>query len=303
MSKSGGFDRIVQREDGVRIAVWGVYELNSAFQPIFSFGEDAKLTISAFECLIRPFRQGQAFTPQKFFSGIQPGERIEVETLMRNLHLLNAGEFIDPSASIFVNFDPSQFPDRQSVDDALRDMRLVLHQAKMEPGRIVCEITEQKSASPLALQNLLMSLRAHEFRIAVDDFGAEESDFKRIVEMNPDIVKFDAYWVTILMQSASGYSLLKSMITKVTDRGIQTLIEGVEEPWQLELTEKSGAMMVQGFATAKPQLAPSQYSIFHREGADDASEPPVEPPQPETVQKNATQSLFGKRKQYTAGLG
>ncbi len=297
MAKPGGFARIVQRQDGVRIAVWGIFELNSAFQPIFRFNENGKLEIAAFECLIRPFRDGRAVSPHKFFTSIPSDERLEVEPLMRNLHLLNAAEFIDPSASIFVNFDPSQFPGRQNIDDALRDMRLVLHHANLSPGRIVCEITEQKSASPLALQNLMLSLREHDFRIAVDDFGAEDSDFDRIVQMNPEIVKFDAHWVGKLMQSASGYSLLKSMIAKVNDRGIQTLIEGVEEPWQLELSEKSGAMMVQGFVLAKPQLAPSQYAVFNRPKAAERPVPTTGAIQSGAARKCVSPSLFDRRKQ------
>lgn len=296
MVRPGGFAHIVQKDDGSRIAVWGIYELHSAFQPIFAFDENAKLSIAAFECLIRPYREGHPVSPYKFFSSVPPDERVEIETLTRNLHLLNAGKFLDPAASIFVNFDPSQFTTRENVEDALRDLRLVLSEARLDPARIVCELTEQKSASPLALQNLMISLRSHGFRIAVDDFGAEDSDFDRIVKMNPDIVKFDAVWVTKLMDSASGYSLLKSMIAKVTDRGIKTVIEGVEEPWQLELTEKSGAMMVQGFGVARPQIAPSQFATNPKPAALDPLPPASEQPVPALTTSGSTQSVFGRRR-------
>lgn len=296
MARPGGFAHIVQKEDGSRIAVWGIYELHSAFQPIFAFDQDAKLSIAAFECLIRPYREGRPVSPYRFFTSVPPDERVEIETLTRNLHLLNAGKFLDPAASIFVNFDPSQFSSRENVEDALRDLRLVLSEANLDPARIVCEMTEQKSASPLALQNLMMSLRAAGFRIAVDDFGAEDSDFERIVKMNPDIVKFDAVWVTKLMESASGYSLLKSMITKVTDRGIATVIEGVEEPWQLELTEKSGAMMVQGFGVAKPQIAPSRFARHPQRAVIETSPKAEEQAVPVLAASGTTQSVFGRRR-------
>lgn len=260
MAHTGGFSHIIRRQDGSRIAAWGSYELYSAFQPIFAFDDDAKLSIAAYECLLRPHREGRPVSPYRFFQSVPREDRMEVETLTRNLHLLNAGTFIDRSRLVFVNFDPSQFATKQSVDDALRDLRLVVHEADLDPARIVCELTEQKSPSPLALKNLMQSLRRHGFRIAVDDFGAEESDFERIVQMNPDIVKFDAQWVIKLLGSAAGYALLKSMVARINGRGIQTVIEGVEESWQLELVEKTGALMVQGFGVARPQLASSAAS-------------------------------------------
>jgi EAL domain-containing protein (putative c-di-GMP-specific phosphodiesterase class I) len=33
------------------------------------------------------------------------------------------------------------------------------------------------------------------FKIAVDDFGADDSDIQRVTDLNPDILKFDAEWV------------------------------------------------------------------------------------------------------------
>ena len=59
---------------------------------------------------------------------------------------------LDPETAIFINFDPSLFGERALADAALRDMLLVLHEADIDPRRIVCEVTEQKSASTEALQ-------------------------------------------------------------------------------------------------------------------------------------------------------
>ncbi len=295
MARPGGFAQIAQKDDGARIAIWGIYELHSAFQPIFAFDQSGKLKIAAFECLIRPRREGVPVSPYKFFSSIPREERADVETLTRNLHLLNAGKFIGPPASIFVNFDPSQFTKQMDIDNALRDMCLVLNEAKLEPERIVCELTEQKSASPLALKCLMISLRTSGFRIAVDDFGAEESDFDRIIQMDPDIVKFDAEWVIKLLNTAAGYSLLKSMINKVGDRGIQTVIEGVEEPWQLELSEKAGTLMVQGFGVAKPQIAPSEFAMKTSQLAEPASLSTEGEPVPIIATRDGKQSIFGRR--------
>ncbi|TIT28703.1 MAG: EAL domain-containing protein, partial [Mesorhizobium sp.] len=57
MSRSIGLAHIIRHDDGTASGVWGVHTLQSAFQPIFAFNE-GKLSIVAFEGLIRPFRDG-----------------------------------------------------------------------------------------------------------------------------------------------------------------------------------------------------------------------------------------------------
>ncbi len=143
-------------------------------------------------------------------------------------------------------------------------MRLVLHEADIDPRRIVCEVTEQKSASSEALHSFVQALRAHGFRIAVDDYGAHDSDIERIRVLKPDIVKFDAQWITRLMESGPGFALLHAMVANFADQGIETVFEGIEEGWQLELAERSGASMVQGYVLARPEIAPTSFAQFRQ---------------------------------------
>ena len=261
MSRSIGLAHIIRHDDGTSSGVWGVYTLQSAFQPIFAFNE-GKLSVAAFEGLIRPFRDGEPQSPTTFFSTCPATDRLHIEALTRTLHLLNAGACLPQEASIFVNFDPSVFTDRGIADKALRDMRLVLHEAGIDPRRIVCEVTEQKSASQETLYSFVEALRANGFRIAVDDYGADDSDINRVKELRPDIVKFDAHWITQLMESGPGFALLTAMVTGFESQGIRTVFEGIEEGWQLELAEKSGASMVQGYVLARPELAPTSFRVF-----------------------------------------
>jgi EAL domain-containing protein (putative c-di-GMP-specific phosphodiesterase class I) len=246
--------------------------LQSAFQPIFAF-VDGKLEVAAFEGLIRPFRDGEAVRPLAFFNHTQPADRLHVETLTRTLHLLNAGAFLDPAAMLFINFDPSVFSERQVAEASLREMRLVLHEAGIDPHRIVCEVTEQRSGSHQALQMFVGALRDHGLKIAVDDYGAQDSDMERVSALKPDIIKFDAQWISRLMDSRPGFALLSVMVEEFVSRGIKTVFEGIEEGWQLELAERSGAHMVQGYVLARPELAPTSFSTFGRPAVAAASLP------------------------------
>ena len=260
MSRSIGLAHIIRHDDGTSSGVWGIYTLQSAFQPIFAFNEGT-LSVAAFEGLIRPFRDGEPQSPVSFFGTCPAADRLHIEALTRTLHLLNAGACLPEEASIFINFDPSVFTDRAIADKALRDMRLVLQDAGIDPRRIVCEVTEQKSPSQETLYTFVEALRANGFRIAVDDYGADESDINRIKELRPDIVKFDAHWIIHLMESGAGFALLTAMVESFESQGIRTVFEGIEEGWQLELAEKSGASMVQGFVLARPDLAPTSFRV------------------------------------------
>lgn len=259
MPRSRAMSHIVRLSDGSSEGVWAPYVLRTAFQPIFAFDAQRKLSVCAFEGLLRPFREGLPHRPQDFFHSLPPGDRFHVETLSRTLHLLNAGAFLDAAAKIYVNFDPSLFGDPRLIDTVLRDMRLVLHEARLDASRVVCEVTEQKSVYEGALTDFVIAGRRHGFAIAVDDYGAEDSDMHRVVALRPDIVKFDAQWIRRLMDSGPGQALLGVMVKEFRSRGIVCIFEGIEEDWQLNVADSVGADMVQGFLLARPQLVPGDF--------------------------------------------
>lgn len=253
MSSTNGLAHVIRQADGTATGTWKDFVLKTAFQPIFAF-EGGKLHVVAYEGLLRPFRNEEPMAPLEFFSTVPPAERLQVETLARTLHILNAAVCFDSSMAIFINFDPSLFTEQAIVDIVLSDMRMTLHEAAVQPQRVVCELTEQRTTSQDALFAFVGSLRANGLRIAVDDYGAEESDITRVRDLKPDIVKFDAAWVGRLMDTGAGFALLTSLVDSFATRGIRTVFEGIEEGWQLELAEKSGAAMVQGFVLARPQI-------------------------------------------------
>jgi EAL domain-containing protein (putative c-di-GMP-specific phosphodiesterase class I) len=297
VTRSSTFAHIIRNEDRTSTGHWGPFTLKSAFQPIFRFRE-GKLAITAFEALIRPFRDDMPVAPPLFFATLPGIDRLHVETLSRTLHLLNAAACLPGDAGIFVNFDPSMFVDRSIADGALRDMRLVLNEAGIDPRRVVCEVTEQKSASQDTLHTFVGTLRENGLGIAVDDYGAEDSDINRIRALRPDIVKFDAHWCTHLMDSGPGFGLLSAMVDIFSMQGIETVFEGIEENWQLELAEKTGAPMVQGYVLARPQIAPADFALFR---SSDVPQPlagklEVELPHPaQTYGAGRPPKTFGRR--------
>lgn len=261
MARSIGLAHIIRKEDGTAVGIWGAYTLKSAFQPIFSF-RDGRLRPSSYEGLVRPFRNETPVSPGAFFSSVPDVDRFHVETLARTVHILNAGVGLDPTTTLFVNFDPSHLIDEDAVKSALRDTQLVLKEAGLSADRVVCEITEQETRSERPLRDFVTELKACGYRVAVDDFGAESSDMRRIEALGPDIVKFDGQWTGRLLGTGPGVGLLKDMVAEFSAKRIRTVFEGIENGRQLEAAEQCGVSMVQGFALARPQLVPLAFQEF-----------------------------------------
>lgn len=291
MPPSAALNHVHRLPEGPYFGAWAPFELRSAFQPLFRF-KDGKVEIGAFECLVRPFRNGQMMSPGQFFPAIPAQDKVEVEALLRAVHLMNAGAFLDPATLVFLNFNPSLFVERVLVDRALSDLRSVLFEAGIDPGRLVCEMTEQKTTSDDLLIDFVTALRRQGYRIAIDDYGADDSDMERIRRLKPDIIKFDASWINRLMDSNAGFALLEAMVRRFRNEQVTTVFEGIEEHWQLEFAEKAGVDFVQGFVLSRPELAPGNFSQFRSVAAPERA--PFRPVEPVSAPNRAAR-VFGRR--------
>ena len=247
--------------DGSYTGSWGPFVLRSGFQPIFNMVE-RPLRIAAFEALIRPLRNGAPTSPWNFFKLVEKQEGLFVENLTRSLHVLNAGKVIKGDERLFLNFDPSMFATRTIAIEALDLLVETINMAGISRSSIVCEVTEHRT-DEIALMDLVGTMRDHGFKVAVDDYGAEDSDMHRVVKLQPDIIKFDAQWIGDLMDAgAPGEDLLLEMVDHFKAKGIETLFEGIEEGWQLDLAVRCKVELIQGYVLAKPVVMPCDFSVF-----------------------------------------
>ncbi len=118
----------------------------------------------------------------------------------------------------------------------------------------------QQIAKPDRMRYLIDNLREAGFKIAVDDYGADSSDARRVELVQPDIVKLDAHWVVRLMESQSGFAILQDAVERFHQDGASVIMEGLEQGFQIDLAWGAGADLIQGFALARPQLAPTNIS-------------------------------------------
>jgi EAL domain-containing protein (putative c-di-GMP-specific phosphodiesterase class I) len=254
MAGQGISEAIIVDERGVTSAMWGARILRSAFQPVFAVAS-GRIEPVAQEALVRCFAGQRSVPVARFFAGIEPPSRLCVEGLIHELHVRNAAACLPVTTSIFVNFDPSLFCGPAEVRASLARIDDLVRALGIAPGRLFCEITEQECASDDALGAFVAAVRDHGFQVAVDDFGAQSSDMRRVAQLRPDIVKLDQRWLWRLMDTRPGRALIAHMAGEFTALGIATVFEGIEHGWQLDVAVACGAGMVQGFALAHPALA------------------------------------------------
>lgn len=254
------FSNLRRDEDDAWVADYGPYTLHSALQPIFSQDHHGILTLQAFEGLIRPARNGEMVRPGEFFSMIEPKDRAKVDSLCRSLHIFNTGALNRRHAKLFVNFYPGLFVTDMAIRREVEMIKIATLEAGMTPERIACEITQKQNDSADMLSRFVEELRKHGFRIAIDEYGAEERDIARLNLLKPDYVKFEADWVKEFLENSAGSALLRVMVNQFREQGVLAIFEGLEDLRQVDMCQNLDVPLLQGYALARPELAPTHFN-------------------------------------------
>ena len=299
MNSNSVFARLERMEDGTFATSYGPFVLQTALQPIF--GEDANgiLELAAFEGLIRAKRNGEPVPPSQFFSMVTAADMQTIDSLCRTLHILNTGLLNRRAAKLFVNFHPGLFLTLNDIRHEVDRIAVATREAGMRPEQIVCEITRKENEDLRAITHFAASLRNLGFKIAVDEYGAQDSDAERVRILEPEFVKFETSWVLEFMNISTGSALLKVMVDQFKERGITPIFEGLEDLAQVELCQQLGVPLMQGYVLARPEIAPTSFNQTYPEPFEpirQTTAPAVSRPASPTFglagRKNAS---FGKR--------
>jgi EAL domain-containing protein (putative c-di-GMP-specific phosphodiesterase class I) len=273
------FSNLVRQADGAFSARYGPYLLQSALQPIFAERPDGRLQIAVLKGLIRASTNGIACAPADFFQYVPQEERAAVDGLCRSLHILNAGMLGRRDAALIVNFNGGLYVTPEAIRHEVERLRLAAHQAGLPPVRIACEIREHPEDDPDGLAHFAARLHESGFSIAIDDYTGEDHDLERLQRLQPQFVTFDTAWLQDFAENSAGLALLRVLITQFTQKNIQAIVAGIEDPDMIARCRDMGGPLMQGYLLARPEIAPTSFNLTF---------PELE----ETVQEASGDALF-----------
>ena len=127
--------------------------------------------------------------------------------------------------------------------------------------RIILEILEgTSSAGKQTHLSQLQLLKQRGYRLAIDDFGTEYSNFERILELEVDIIKIDAKYIRNIHLDPTSYEIVRAIVYFARNAGIRTVAEFVHCEEVQAVVMELGIDESQGYLFSEP--APNVYPVI-----------------------------------------
>ena len=213
-------------------------DLTVVFQPIVSL-EDGKLY--AYEALVRCAIKELQNPLVLFERAVQVGCAGRLGRMIREIAVpLSAGK------PIFLNVHPQELHEAWIVrpDDPIFS----------HDHTVFLEVTESMPLTHHELcMNVLGELRARaNVELVVDDLGAGYSNLKRILDLEPKVVKLDRGLIINLDRSVRQQRLVSGVVRLCVDLGATVVAEGIETDDEFSALRDTGAHYGQGYLFARP---------------------------------------------------
>jgi diguanylate cyclase (GGDEF)-like protein len=246
-------------------------EVTVVFQPIFDATERR---IVAFESLARWNSPTIGRVDPGEFIGI--AERTGIITVISQSLLRKALDFIRqcPDA-IRISFNLSSLD--LTSDGALDSIVDIVNNSGVAPERIEFEITETAIINDFERASAaLATLKAIGAQIALDDFGTGFSSLSRVHRLPLDKIKVDRAFIAQLETEPQCQKIVKSIADLCANLHLECVIEGVENITQVEMLQKVGCRLMQGYYFGRPVDAAVALALVQRPdhaGGDNLPEP------------------------------
>jgi len=158
------------------------------------------------------------------------------------------------NVSVAVNISATHF----RGDVIVKDVAAALDRSKLQPARLVIELTESALMHDDAqAMSTLTKLRDLGVQIALDDFGTGYSSLSYLQSFPLHKIKIDRSFVSGGRETQRDRTLLVGIARLCKELGLTVVAEGVETVEQLDaLTKMETIDEVQGYLLARPQPTP-----------------------------------------------
>lgn len=223
------------------------------YQPILN---NATNKVEKYECLVRICENGILTPPMRFMEASKLTGTLSLVTktvITQSFKMFSANEFEFSinitNTDLYLNF----------LEEFL------LKNAKkygIEPSRVVLEILEDIDTldTPEILVQL-NSLRRHGFKIAIDDFGSQSSNFSRLLEFSPDYLKIDGSFIKNILEDKKSLIIVEAVILLCKKSNIKIIAEFVHSAEVQAKIKELEVEYSQGYYLGEPSAELSKSSF------------------------------------------
>lgn len=154
---------------------------------------------------------------------------------------------------VAVNISSIQF-NRDNIVEEISD---ILRRTGLRPDLLQLELTETVMVgSPERSAEKMRRLRELGISLAIDDFGTGYSCLSYLTSLPFQVLKIDRSFVKELDSKREVYAMVRSLVGLAHNMAMRVIVEGIEEPAQLDLIRQLSADEVQGFLLGRPTAQP-----------------------------------------------
>ena len=115
------------------------------------------------------------------------------------------------------------------------------------------EITESMVMSDVeAAIDLMLSLKALNFKLSIDDFGTGYSSLSYLHRFPMDTLKIDQSFISRMEEDNENHEIVQTIISLGHNLGMEIVAEGVESQSQVSILKRLQCEYGQGYYFAKP---------------------------------------------------
>ncbi len=222
------------------------YKIVSYFQPIIN---NKTKIIEKYESLVRLVdEEGNVLSPYAFLDISKKGSyynKITHRVLENSFKIL---EHI--STKISINLSSLDI-EKEETRDILYEL---LERYSSDTSRVVFELLEDESVKDFAvIKRFIQKVKKLGVMIAIDDFGAGYSNFERLLEFEPDILKIDGSLIKNIANDVYSRNIVETIVSFAKKQNIITIAEFVENEEIFNILYNLGVDYSQGYYFGEPK--------------------------------------------------
>ena len=137
--------------------------------------------------------------------------------------------------------------------DIVEEIRRRVDDSGVGRDMINIEVTESVVGSDFEfMKSQIERFKALGFKVWMDDFGRGYSSLDLLQEIGFDLIKFDMHFMKMFDKTDKTKVIITELVKMAIGLGIETIVEGVETPEQVEFLREVGCTKMQGFYFCRP---------------------------------------------------